>query len=60
MHQKKILWLTGTLFGLMLIGLIGCQMFNQDGQTPTTPATSAVNIANYAQMKDGSTAVDGH
>ena len=60
MDQKRILLLVGMLFGLLCVSLIGCQMFNQDGQTPTTPATGSLDIANCAQMEDGSTVVDGH
>ena len=35
-HHKMLIVVS--LVGLALAGLIGCQMFSQDRQSPTTPA----------------------
>lgn len=58
-HNNRTLHIA-SLTGLLIITLIGCQMFERHAQSPTTPATGDSSaLTNYAQMEGGSTVVDG-
>ena len=43
-----------------ILGLVGCNVWERDSQTPSAAIQGqADQLANYAQMQDGSTVVDG-
>ena len=60
MKNNKKGVVVGFVVFMGILGLVGCNVWERDSQTPGAAIQGqADQLANYAQMQDGSTVVDG-